>query len=128
MTGQIENDLLGASLTMLAEVANDAKKADRRPVYVDMLAAVLNSMKTWSESRLLDYHESFNKGTVGLMENILPMVFSATKILEEDVPAYKVAAIDRSEECPGYSGNRVDLYIRSSLKNAFVKVNQITVS
>ncbi|KVI00382.1 Mammalian uncoordinated homology 13, domain 2 [Cynara cardunculus var. scolymus] len=107
MTGQIENDLLSASLTMLAEVANDAKKADRQPVYMEMLAAVLNSMKTWSEKQLLDYHESFNKGTVGLMENILPMVFSATKILEEDVPAYKRVAIDRSEEASDHTGNRM---------------------
>ncbi|KAJ9558801.1 hypothetical protein OSB04_013415 [Centaurea solstitialis] len=132
MTGQIENDLLGATLTMLAEVANDAKKAERRPIYVQMLAALLNSMKTWSENRLLDYHESFNKGTVGLMENILPMVYLATKILEEDVPTYRMTAIDRSEEASDYSGNKVDLYIRSSLKNAFVKMmengNKITGS
>lgn len=119
MTGQVEADLLGASLAMLAEVANDAKKVDREPIYVKMLASVLTSMKRWSEKRLLDYHESFNRGTVGLMENILPLVFSATKILEDDVPGYAAATQDKGEGAADSTGNRVDHYIRSSLKIAF---------
>lgn len=122
MTGQVENDLLSASLTMLTEVANDAKKVDRDPIYVSMLSAMLNSMKKWSENRLLDYHESYNNITVGLMRNILPLVFSATKILEEDVPGYKLAAIEKHEEASDSSGNKVDHYIRSSMRNAFAKM------
>ncbi|KAI3511468.1 hypothetical protein L1887_18622 [Cichorium endivia] len=122
LTGQTENDLLSASFTMLTEVANDAKKVDRDPVYVQMLSAMLNSIKTWSEKRLLDYHESFSRGTLRKMENILPLVFTATKILEEDVPAYKVTAIDNLEEASGSKGNNLDRYIRSSLRNAFVKM------
>ena len=84
---------------------------------------MLNSMKTWSENRLLDYHDSFNKGTLGLMENILPLVFSATKILEEDVLAYTVTDIEKYD-----TGNKVDYYIRSSLSNAFAKVIQNFIS
>ncbi|CAH9131089.1 unnamed protein product [Cuscuta epithymum] len=117
-TGQVEPDLLGASLAMLAEVANDAKKVDREPIYVKILDKVLSSMKRWSEKRLLDYHGSFDKGNVGLMESVLPLVFLATKILEEDVPGY----VTNNGVGDGTAGNRVDHYIRSSIRSAFGKV------
>ena len=35
VTGQVESDLLGASLTMLNEVSVDSKKVDKDPIYVD---------------------------------------------------------------------------------------------
>ncbi|KAL2506534.1 Protein of unknown function (DUF810) [Abeliophyllum distichum] len=122
MTGEVEPDLLGASLAMLTEVANDAKKVDREPIYVKMLGSVLFAMKRWSEKRLLDYHGNFDRGTVGLMENILPLVFSATKILEEDVPSYVSAAQGNIGVTDDPAGNRVDHYIRVSLRNAFAKM------
>lgn len=123
VTGQVEPDLLAASLSMLSEVANDAKKVERDPVYVKMLACVLTAVKKWCEKRLLDYHANFDKGTVGLMENILPLVFSATKILEEDVPCYVTSPQENGEVVDDPSGNKVDHYIRSSSRNAFAKVN-----
>ncbi|KAL0414273.1 UNVERIFIED_CONTAM: protein unc-13 [Sesamum radiatum] len=123
VTGQVEPDLLAASLTMLSEVANDAKKVDREPVYVKMLACVLTAMKKWCEKRLLDYHANFDKGTVVLMENILPLLFSTTKILEDDVPCYITSPQDSGEVVDDSSGNKIDHYIRSSLRNAFAKVN-----
>lgn len=122
VTGQVEGDLLGAALAMLAEVANDAKKVDKEPMYVKMLGWTLASMKRWCENRLLDYHANFEKGKVGLMESILPMVFSSTKILEEDVPGYAAAAQEKRDIASDLIGNRADLYIRSSLRNAFAKV------
>lgn len=122
-TGKVEGDLLGASLAMLAEVANDAKKVDREPIYVKMLAQALNSMKRWCDKRLLDYHANFNRENISIMESILPLVFSATRILEEDVPGYNSTSHDKDEDTSSeFSGNRVDLYIRSSLRNAFTKV------
>ncbi|KAM7485405.1 hypothetical protein LguiA_001414 [Lonicera macranthoides] len=127
VTGQVEPDLLGATLAMLAEVANDAKRVDREPVYVKMLASALVSIKRWSEKRLVDYHASFQRGKqVGLMETILPLVFSTTKILEEDVPGFAAAAQERNGggsllDSNSY-GIRVDHYIRSSLRNAFAKM------
>ncbi|KAI3826680.1 hypothetical protein L1987_00732 [Smallanthus sonchifolius] len=115
MTGQVENDLLRASLTMLTKVANDAKKVARDPIYTNMLSAMLNSIIRWSETRLLDYHESFNKGTVDLMANILPLALSATRILEE-------SGIDKYKDTSDSTGNKVDRYIRSSLRNVFAKM------
>lgn len=120
-TGQVEGDLLGASLAMLADVANDAKKFDTEPVYVKMLGTVLVSMKRWLEKRLVDYRGSFDRGTVGLMETILPLVFSATRILEEDVPGFTRAQV-KAELAWDLADNRVDHYIRSSLRIAFAKM------
>ncbi|XP_016456910.1 protein unc-13 homolog [Nicotiana tabacum] len=124
VTGQVEPDLLGASMIMLStEVANDAKKVDREPIYVKMLASVLTSMRQWSEKRLINYHENFNRGSVGLMENNLPLLFSATKILEEDVPGYTSAGFEKGEELTDDSaGNKVGNFIRSSMRNAFAKM------
>ncbi|CBI23691.3 unnamed protein product, partial [Vitis vinifera] len=123
-TGQTEPDLLCAAFAMLAEVANDAKKPDRDPNYVKFLSSVLASMQAWSEKRLANYHEYFYKGIVGLMENLLPLVLSATKILDEDVTATVLAGQEREEPTVevDHAGNRVDYYIRSSLRNAFSKI------
>ncbi|KAK9058412.1 hypothetical protein SSX86_023254 [Deinandra increscens subsp. villosa] len=115
MTGLVENDLIRASVTMLTEVANDAKKVGRDPIYTSMLSAMLKSMINWSEIRLLDYHDSFSKGTVDLMENILPLVLSATKIFEE-------SGFNKYEDASRSTGNKVDRYIRSSLRTAFAKM------
>lgn len=123
LTGQVEPDLLGASFAMLTEVASDAKKVDRDVVYVKMLGCVLASMKKWCEKRLLDYHGTFNRATVGLMENMIPLLFSATKILEEDVPCYVASSQEKVELADDSTGNRVDHYIRSSVRNAFAKVS-----
>ncbi|XP_057781519.1 protein unc-13 homolog [Salvia miltiorrhiza] len=121
-TGQAEGDLLAASLTMLTEVANDAKKAEREAGYMRMLAELLTAMKKWCEIRLVDYHGNFDVGSVGLMESILPLVFSAAKILEEDVPSYITPHHDKGEMDYDSTGNKVDCYIRSSSKNAFAKM------
>ncbi|PIA36286.1 hypothetical protein AQUCO_03400291v1 [Aquilegia coerulea] len=121
MTDQTEHDLLSASLAMLSEVSNDAKRADREVIYFKVLSAALNSMQGWLERRLLDYHESFPKGATGLMENILSMALSTKKILEEDVSNLGVTQ-DRMDTEEDTAGNRVDYYIRSSLKIAFTKM------
>ncbi|KAG5613818.1 hypothetical protein H5410_013642 [Solanum commersonii] len=97
VTNQVEPDLLGATLTMLTEVANDAKKLERDPIYLKMLKSVLASMKRWCEKRLLNYHASFHAENIGLMENIIPLMFSASKILEEDVLGYVSSAAEKGD-------------------------------
>ncbi|KAF8401961.1 hypothetical protein HHK36_012912 [Tetracentron sinense] len=121
-TAQVEQDLLCASIAMLAEVANDAKRTDREVIYVKFLSSVLASMQGWSEKRLLNYHESFHKGTIGIMENILPLALSAAKILDEDVMNLGAAGQERGDAILDSTVNRVDYYIRSSLRNAFTKI------
>ncbi|KAL7081260.1 hypothetical protein ACP275_14G028700 [Erythranthe tilingii] len=124
LTRQVEPDLLGASFAMLTEVASDAKKVDRDPIYLKMLGCCLSAIKKWCEKRLLDYHGNFNRGNIGIMENMLPLLFSATKILEEDVPCYVTSSQEKGEAVVDEhsTGNRVDHYIRSSLRNAFAKM------
>ncbi|GAB4850858.1 hypothetical protein Ancab_030159 [Ancistrocladus abbreviatus] len=126
MTGQTELDLLGASFAMLTEVANDAKRAEREPIYVKTLASVLTSIIGWSEKRLLNYHEGFSKSSAGVIENLLPLVLQARKILDEDIAATVAARQEQGEEggteLYAPCDDIVDFYIRTSVKNAFTKM------
>lgn len=126
-TGQSEPDLLCASLTMMVEVANDAKRPTHREgIYIKTLASVLTSIIGWSEKKLLDYHVVFSKGNGGMMENLLPLVLQTRKILDEDIATAIAARQEQGEEKMETheppSGNRVDYYIRSSLRSAFAKM------
>lgn len=124
---------------MLTELANDAKKPDREAMYVRMLSAMLAAMQGWAERRLLNYHDYFHRGTVGQVENLLPLALFASKILGEDVSIMESGS-GASGDCGCGSsgsgtekgdtkvvvdstGDRVDYYIRSSVKNAFTKVS-----
>ncbi|XP_055827297.1 protein unc-13 homolog [Solanum dulcamara] len=122
VTNQVEPDLLGATLTMLTEVANDAKKVDRDPIYLKILKSVLASMKRWCEKRLLNYHSTFHAENIVLMENIIPLMFSTSKILEEDVPGYVSSAAEKGDVRDDSTGNRVNHFICSSLRTAFNKM------
>ncbi|KAF6173688.1 hypothetical protein GIB67_000590 [Kingdonia uniflora] len=70
--------------------------------------------------RLLDYHESFRKGTVGLMENLLPFSLSVAKILNEGISNF-----ERGDGVEDSAGSRVDYFIKSSVRNAFSKMLEI---
>ena len=128
-TGFVESDLLCASHLMLTEVANDAKK-EKESYYLKLLTSVLSSMQSWGEKRLLNYHEFFPRGTIVQIEYLLPLVLSVSKILGEDL----VISEDGEGREKGditivdSSGDRVDYYIRSSMKNAFDKVIEVVNS
>ncbi|KAL2325907.1 hypothetical protein Fmac_024965 [Flemingia macrophylla] len=122
-TGQIEPDLLCASNAMLTEVANDAKR-EKDSFYVKLLTSVLSSMQGWAEKRLVDYHDHFPRGNTGQIESVLPVALSVSQILGEDL----IISDDGEGGEKGditivdSSGDRVDYYIRSTIKNAFDKV------
>ncbi|XP_015697020.2 protein unc-13 homolog [Oryza brachyantha] len=117
VTGQVEPDLAAAALAVLADVAADTKQqGSRDAVYSKVLLSVLGAMQEWSEKRLLDYHDSYEKGIGGAptegMEILLSLALSAGKI-----------AADRDAACAAnFAGDRVDYYIRCSMKNAFAKI------
>ncbi|CAM0956850.1 unnamed protein product [Alopecurus aequalis] len=114
VTGQAEPDLVAAALTLLADVASDAKQSQSRdPVYAKVLLSALGKMQEWSEKRLLDYHDRYEKGigTEG-MENLLSMALGAGKIVAD-------REYIGTENFPA---DRVDYYIRCSMKNAFTKI------
>ncbi|OIV90004.1 hypothetical protein TanjilG_00350 [Lupinus angustifolius] len=122
-TRQVENDLLCASYAMLNEVANDAKR-EKESFYVKIWTSVLSSMQGWAEKRLVNYHDHFHRGSVGQIENLLPVVLSVSKILGEDL---KIADEEEGGEkgditIVDSSSDRLEYYIRSSIKNAFDKV------
>ncbi|KAK2400153.1 protein unc-13 protein [Trifolium repens] len=123
-TGQVEFDLLSASNIMLIEVGNDTKK-EKDSFYLKLLTSVLSSMQSWGEKRLLNYHEFFPRGTICQIENLLPLVLSVSKILGEDLMITDVGEGRENGDTitiVDSSGDRIDYYIRSSMKNAFDKV------
>ncbi|KAM7253397.1 hypothetical protein ACFE04_005173 [Oxalis oulophora] len=121
-TAQMEPDLLCAAHAMLAEVANDARRSDREITYVKLLSSVLNSIQEWAEKKLLNYHSCFTKGTAGQIENLLPLAISASRILGEDVTITSEVAGPGTVQVVDSTGDRVDHYIRSSVKRAFQKI------
>jgi hypothetical protein len=120
VTGRIEPDLAAAALAVLVDVAADAKQVGTRdPVLVSALCA----MREWAEKQLLDYHGSHEKGFDGSaitegMEILLSLALAAGKI---------VADVEGADE-GNFAGDRVDCYIRCSMKNAFTNVSPIRSS
>ncbi|CAD6212850.1 unnamed protein product [Miscanthus lutarioriparius] len=116
ITGQVEPDLVAAALTVLVDVAADTKQGSRDPLYVKVLLSALGGMQEWSEKRLLDYHDSYEKGIGGAategMEILLSLALAAGKIIAD-------------RECAGdgnFAGDRVDYYVRCSMKSAFTNI------
>ncbi|KAJ4773578.1 Gls protein (DUF810) [Rhynchospora pubera] len=127
LTGQIEPDLLTATLGMLLEVAKDAASMHREPGYVRVLSSVMAAIQSWSEKKLLDYHEWFEKSVSVIMENVLCLTISTGRILCEDISTPGCSGSTTSttieqENSRSAAGNRVDHFIRSSVKNAFNKI------
>ncbi|MED6131608.1 hypothetical protein PIB30_011207 [Stylosanthes scabra] len=121
LTGQIEPDLLTASHIMLKEVANDAKK-EKDAMLFKILSSVVRSMLAWSEKRLLNYHEYFQRGNANQIENLLPLVLTASKILGEDLTVIDgEGGQDESITIVEETRERVENYIRSSMAYAFDK-------
>nr|BAK07542.1 predicted protein [Hordeum vulgare subsp. vulgare] len=115
-TGQVEPDLAGATLAVLTEVATDAgarQENPRDPVYARVLSTALGAIRDWTEKRLLDYHEWYGNGDTGTaaLDCALSLALAAGKIIAESVHA------DHER-----GGDRVDYYIRCSMRSAFTKV------
>ncbi|RLN39232.1 hypothetical protein C2845_PM01G02440 [Panicum miliaceum] len=129
-TGQIEPDLAGGALAMLTDVATDAKQENHDTVYTRVLSSVLGAIRDWSEKQLLGYHERFGKGMVGTgigaaMENALSLALTTSKIIAESVPGMGITSADSEDDGGGigsFAGDRVDYYVRCSMRSAFTKV------
>ncbi|XP_022754595.1 uncharacterized protein LOC111302943 [Durio zibethinus] len=116
-TGQVEMDLLYAADSQLADVAKDAKTT-KDPDYAKILSSTLSSILGWAEKRLLAYHDTFDSGNIYTMQGIVSLGVSAAKILVEDVSTEyrrkRKGEVDVAR-------NRIDTYIRSSLRTAFAQ-------
>ncbi|OIT36451.1 PREDICTED: uncharacterized protein LOC109242034 [Nicotiana attenuata] len=117
-TGQVENDLLDAADSQLAEVAKDAKTT-KDPAYAKILNSTLTAMLGWAEKRLLAYHDTFDAGNIESMPTIVSIGVSAAKILVEDISnEYR----RRRKSEVDVARSRIDTYIRSSLRTAFAQL------
>lgn len=127
-TGQVEPDLLGAVLTMLKQVSDDAEKQDvmPEPWHLRILAATLASMHSWAEDKLLDYHEEFGVGNqaAGSMENVVSLsVLVATMREALVVDSGGDLSGGSSLSSSSISGSeQVERYIKSSVRRAFIRV------
>ena len=118
-TGQVEIELLDAADNQLAEVAKDAK-ATKDPEYSKILNSMLSSILGWAEKRLLAYHDTFDSANMDSMQNIVSLGVSAAKILVEDI-SHEYRRRRKSEV--DVARNRIDTYIRSSLRTAFAQAS-----
>lgn len=118
-TGQVENYLLDAADNQLAEVAKDAKTT-KDPEYPKILSSMLSSILGWAEKRLLAYHDTFDSANIDSMQNIVSLGVSAAKILVEDI-SHEYRRRRKSEV--DVARNRIDTYIRSSLRTAFAQAS-----
>jgi hypothetical protein len=109
-TGQIEPDLLSATLVMLRHVSEDAMKPERDPGYSRVLSATLASVYSWAENKLMDYHEAFDKS---VMKNVVTLAVLAAQMLSQHVPAAASAT----------ANDLIERYIQSSARRAFAKVS-----
>ncbi|XAR69295.1 hypothetical protein NMG60_11000828 [Bertholletia excelsa] len=117
-TGQVEIDLLCAADSQLAEVAKDVKST-KDPMYSNILSSTLSSILGWAEKRLLAYHDTFNSGNIDLLQSIISLAVSAARILVEDI-SNEYRRKRRGEV--DVARNRVDTYIRSSIRTAFAQI------
>lgn len=123
-TGQIEDDLLFAASNLLAEVEKDAKTT-KDPDYSKILSSVLTVMLGWAEKRLLTYHDTFGGNAIELMESVASLAVTSAKILVEDIShEYR-----RKRKEVDVARDRVDTYVRSSIRTAFAqKMEKINLS
>ncbi|XP_064947629.1 protein unc-13 homolog [Musa acuminata AAA Group] len=129
-TGLVEPDLMGATLALLDEVANDAMRPERESGYVKVLLPTMASLKAWAEKKLLDYHEALEKGgRIEMMDNVLCLAFSTAKIISEETSSNAsvgmLLKLDTGGDADDFSPiNCVDRFIRASLKCAFTKAQE----
>ncbi|KAH1067656.1 hypothetical protein J1N35_032643 [Gossypium stocksii] len=117
VTGQVESDLLFAANNLLMEVEKDAK-AMTDPDYSKIISSTLGTILGWAEKRLLAYHNYFHSDNTETMECVVSLAVLSAKIMVEDTSHEyhrKRKEIDLARE-------RVDNYIRSSLRVAFVQI------
>ncbi|XP_062090872.1 protein unc-13 homolog [Humulus lupulus] len=115
-TGQVESDLLLASNNLLVEVEKDARTTVDS-VYSKILSSTLSSIMGWAEKRLLSYRDIFDSDNIESMQNVVSLGVLSAKILVEDVSHN----YHKKRKDTDVARDRVDSYIRSSLRNAFAQ-------
>lgn len=113
-TGQIENDLLFAADSLLLEVEKDTK-ATKDPTYSKILSSTLSSILEWTDKKLIVYHDTFYRGNIDVMESVLSLSVTTSRILAEEI-AHEYHKESKEVDI---AHTRVETYIRSSVRSAF---------
>ncbi|XP_039066347.1 protein unc-13 homolog [Hibiscus syriacus] len=119
MTDQAEGDLLNTGENLLTKVEHDAKALKEDSNYAKVLSCVSSVILGWGEKRLVDYHIHFRSSNIESMACMVSMAVVSAKIMAEDG--------DEGDEIDvGYQ--KVDEYIKSSLRAAFTQVMEMEKS
>uniref|UniRef100_A0A1J3JYC9 DUF810 domain-containing protein n=1 Tax=Noccaea caerulescens TaxID=107243 RepID=A0A1J3JYC9_NOCCA len=119
-TGQVENDLLVAAHNLILEVENDAIETND-PEYSKISSSVLSLITDWAEKRLLAYHDTFNIDNVETLETTVSLGILVAKVVGEDT----CSEYRRKKKHVDSGRDRVDTYIRSSLRMAFSQTKRM---
>ncbi|KAL5771159.1 hypothetical protein ACOSP7_015313 [Xanthoceras sorbifolium] len=123
-TGRVESDLLFAANNLLVEVEKDAK-ATKDVEYSKIVSSTLSTILGWAEKSLLSYHDIFDSDSTDLMQSVASLGVVSAKILAEDISQ----EYHRKRKEVDVARDRVDTYIRSSLRTAFaLKLEKIKSS
>ncbi|KAL3625444.1 hypothetical protein CASFOL_030898 [Castilleja foliolosa] len=119
-SGETKDELLVAADHMILEVQKDAN-ATHDVEYSKILSSTLIMMLGWADKKLQRYHEIFYRGNINVMRSLLSLVLSAAKILDTSQKYGKKSKVD-------VACDRVDSYIRSSVRRAFSQEREKIVS
>jgi hypothetical protein len=94
-----------------------------QPESLQLMTAILRTIQSWAEKRLLAYHTSFPEGADGAMEALLAITVSATEVLQQDVPQEH---LHRRKPVADVASGQIEVYIRSSMRTVFAQVHQVS--
>ncbi|KAK1396909.1 Mammalian uncoordinated homology 13, domain 2 [Heracleum sosnowskyi] len=115
-TDEIENDLLFDAEKLFLEVEKDAK-GTKDPSYCNILSSALSSVSSWADKKLTAYHDTFYRGNIDVMQTVLSLSALTNNILVEDKSHdYRSKSTEVDISC-----DRIDNYIRSSVRSAFIQ-------
>lgn len=117
-TGQVGSDLLSASKSLLAEVEDDVESY-KDPIYSRILSTTLSSILVSTERKLLAYRNDFHSDNIECMQSLVSIAVLSSELLQNNQHDWKTIEVD-------VAYNKVDNYIRSSLRTAFSKVSAIS--
>ncbi|XP_023546194.1 uncharacterized protein LOC111805369 [Cucurbita pepo subsp. pepo] len=112
-TGQVGSDLLSASKSLLAEVEDDVESY-KDPIYSRILSTTLSSILVSTERKLLAYRNDFHSDNIECMQSLVSIAVLSSELLQNNQHDWKTIEVD-------VAYNKVDNYIRSSLRTAFSK-------
>lgn len=118
-TGETEAELLVAAEEQMKEAAAELKVTLNED-YANSFRLGVSTILEWAEKRLMQYREIYPQGAEGTMTALLSLELTAARIIAEDIQRLSPKSIKKS--LANLESNRVDKYVRASMRAAFAKV------